>query len=170
MSGEKTGAGRPVLKLRNSAIDWVLEVLAAAALIYGIILLIPYGEIPDRIPRHFGASGEPDAWGGKSLLLWLTGLSALLYGGLTVLNRFPHVFNYPWNITEENALRQYALARSLMNAIKACVTAIFTYIVYGTLQTAYGNAQGLGVGFLPFILTATLAPIAVYFVYAYRSR
>jgi uncharacterized membrane protein len=170
MASDKIGSTRPVPQLRRSTFDWVMEALAAAALIYGVILLIPYGDIPDRIPRHFGASGEADAWGDKSLLLWLMALSAVLYAGLTVLNRFPHIFNYPWNITDENAARQYGLARSLMNAIKACVTWIFTYIVYGTLETAYGNAQGLGSGFLPIILTGTFVPIAAYLFLAYRSR
>ncbi len=40
----------------------------------------------------------------------------LLYAGLSVLSRFPHVFNCPRGITEANARRQYTLVRGLLPA------------------------------------------------------
>jgi hypothetical protein len=153
-----------------SAPDWLLELAAAAAIVTALVLLLPYGDIPDRIPRHFGASGDPDAWGDKSLLLWLTGLNVLLYAGMTVGSRFPHRFNYPWPITHQNASQQYRLARRLLMAVKGAVAWIFTYITYATVQTASGEAEGLGAGFLPFALGITFVPVAAYFVLAYRCR
>ena len=78
MSADKTTGGRPVLKLKRSTVDWMFEVLAAAAVIYGLVLLIPYADIPDRIPSHFNAAGEADGWGNKSLLLILIGTNVAL--------------------------------------------------------------------------------------------
>ena len=166
----KTGSARPVLEVRNSAFDWVVEALAAAAVVYGLVLLIPYSNIRDRIPSHFGTSGEADAWGSKSLLLLLGGINVLLYAGLTVASRFPHKYNYPWPITEENARRQYELARTLICVLKVATTSIFTYITYMALETAAGNAQGLGTAFLPIILGGTFIPIGIYFVIPFRAR
>ena len=170
MSANETPIVPPVLEIRRSTLEWVLEALAASAVIYGLVLLIPYADIPDKIPSHFGASGEADAWGSKSLLLLLTGINVALYVGLTVLSRFPHKFNYPWPITEENARRQYELARMLMCVLKVATAGIFTYISHMTLETAAGNAQGLGTGFLPAILFGTFVPIAVYLLFAHRAR
>lgn len=167
--GEARAEQRPILKLEKTALDWVLEIAGAAAIVVTVALLIPYGDLPDRIPRHFGASGQPDAWGGRSLLMWLAGISVLLYAGLTVLSRFPHRYNYPGPITAENAAQQYRLAGRLLLYIKATVAWVFAYIIHGTIQTARGHADGLGAGFLPVILGVTVVPIVVYLILARRS-
>jgi hypothetical protein len=47
-------------------------------------------------------------------LLTLPIVSICLAVLLTVLSRYPHIYNYPWSITAENAPRQYYLARLLL--------------------------------------------------------
>lgn len=51
-----------------------------------------------------------------------------MYLFLTILNRYPHKFNYPFNITEQNAVAQYRIARLMVQTLKLEVIWIFVYI------------------------------------------
>lgn len=160
---------RPIASdLKRSGLDVALELVAFVLLtsLWGTTIYY-YPQLPQSIPRHFDASGRPNAWGSKSTALILPILSLGLYAALTVLNRFPHRFNYPWPITESNARSQYALARQLLAAIKASVGCIFTYMNWATIETGLGNRRGLGAWFLPTAVFLTLAIVVAYF---YRAR
>jgi len=88
--------------------DVIIEALAAICLIYMVTqLIIVYPGIDHQVPTHFGSSGKPDAWGSKTSLLLIPVVSIVIYAGLTVLNKYPYIFNYPVPITEENASKQY---------------------------------------------------------------
>jgi hypothetical protein len=54
---------------------------------------------------------------------------------MTVLNRFPHIFNYTTTITEENALREYTRATRLVRYLKLTMVLILGIVVGVT--TAY---------------------------------
>lgn len=58
--------------------------------------------LPDRIPVHFDAAGNPNGWGSPSSLIFLPVLSLALFLFLTLIARLPSVFNYPVEVTEEN--------------------------------------------------------------------
>jgi len=120
---------RPVLDLPRSSFEIVGELLALVGVIVTVaILLYAWPDLPDRVPTHFGVTGEPDSWGRKATVLFPPLVMMVLYTGLTILNRFPHAFNYPRVITEENAPRQYGLARTLMTWLKAELTWLFAYL------------------------------------------
>ena len=81
--------------------------------------------LPPVVPTHFGITGMPDAWGSKWLELLPLALGTVLYGGLTIMGRYPHLFNYPWPITQENAPQHYQLARTLVTALKTEIMWLF---------------------------------------------
>src|SRR6266702_8603436 len=109
---------RPVLHLPRTPLQTLLEVLTALGLIALIAMTVwGYFALPAVIPTHYGFSGAPNAYGGKGSLLPLPIGSICLAVLLTVLSRYPHLYNYPWPITAENAPRQYSLARLLMRWI-----------------------------------------------------
>ena len=93
-----------------------------------------------------------------------------MYIGLTILNRYPHIFNYPVEITEQNAVRQYEIARSLLCALKAEIVWIFTYIEWRTIQVASDQAVGLSPLFLPILLVLIFGTIGLSLFRAYRAR
>ena len=160
-----------IFDLHRSRLDIGLELgaLALLALIWGVTIY-HYAELPDEVPRHFDASGEPDAWGGKSIVFRLPSISLLIYISMTVVSCFPHRFNYPWPVTQSNAESQYRLARTLLSAIKASCLSVFGYIVWARLETAMGARQGLGSWFLLVALSVPAAMLVVYFVRASRAR
>ena len=153
-----------------SLLQLVLEVAAAAAIILHVLLLSrAWLTLPDTIPVHFGISGQPDKWGQKAELLVLPVLGLLLYVGLTWISRYAHKFNYPWEVTQQNAERQYRLARLLLGAIKVHTVWLFTIITWKSVRVAMGHAEGFGAAFVPAVLAVPTLIIITYFVLASRS-
>lgn len=141
----------------------------------GIVLIIgmlnlAWSSLPALVPTHFGPSGHADAWGDKRSILILPAMSVILYLMLTVTSRYPHKFNYLWPITAQNAREQYRLARLLLAWLKAEMIILFTFLTWATIRVAWGQAEGLGVVFLPIVLVVMFGTIGIYFYYAYMKR
>lgn len=133
-------------------------------------IIVEYPGLEGKIATHFNASGQPDAWGSKTSMLILPIVTIVLYAGLTILNRFPHLFNYPFEITEHNAEKQYQLAKSLIIILKAGITGIFAYIQFQTINVSSGQAGGLGAMFLVLVMAITFIPIIIYFLLANKYK
>lgn len=155
---------RPKIKVILSTTDKIVEILG------WIILLVLWGwtfthysSLPDTIPTHFNAAGEADGFGTKVSIIALPVIASLLFIGITVLNRYPHSFNYPTAITQDNALRLYTLATRMLRFLKLVLVVVFGGIEFMTIQHATGKAAGLGVWFLPLTLVLVFLPL-IYFV------
>ncbi len=119
---------RPIIPIPRSRLSRVLNFITVVGLVV-ILAIAIHGwlVLPDRIPIHFNFAGEPNGWGGKSNL-WLVPAIAIFFSvGLTCLSRYPQIFNYPVEITPENAARQYQMACSLLNWLKVEMVWIFAY-------------------------------------------
>jgi len=162
---------RPVLRIPRSTLERFLEGLAAIGLAWLLVQVVSaWPRLPERIPHHFGLSGKPDAWGGKRVLVLLPAVGAGLYILLTVVSFFPHKFNYLFEITVENAERQYRIARLMITAIKAEVVWLFAYICALTIRVALGKAEGLSTAFAPVILTVVLGTVAAGLYASWKAR
>jgi hypothetical protein len=84
------------------------------------------------------------------------------------LNRFPHLFNYLQPITQENALRQYTIATRMIRVLKLVLAGVFFALLHRTVQTAQGEAQGLGTWFLPLVLALVYLPLGYYLYKSFR--
>lgn len=154
---------RPILKIPLSILEKVLEICSLAGMLAIFLnLFMVWGSVPNKIPTHFGPSGQADAWGGKGSLLFLPILVIAMYTLLTVIGRFPHIYNYLCEITENNARFQYQNARTMMVWLKTEIIFIFGYIEWKTVQVALGKTSGLGIGFLPVFLIVVFGTIGVY--------
>ena len=155
---------RPKITLVPSTADKLVELL-------GWIILLAlwgwtfshYSTLPGTIPTHFNAAGEADGFGSKASIIGLPVIATLLFIGLTVLNRYPHSFNYPTAITQDNALRLYTLATRMLRYLKLVLVLVFGGIEFMTIQNATGKAAGLGAWFLPLTLVLVFLPL-IYFV------
>ena len=95
---------RPRLDLQKEPVDKALEIAGIIGVMTMIALPVYYWpEMPQIVPTHFTATGRPDAYGSKWVTLVLPVIGTALFVLLIWLNRFPHKFNYPKEITEENA-------------------------------------------------------------------
>ncbi len=155
---------RPKIKLIPTNADMLVELLGWIVLltIWGWTFTY-YSSLPDTIPTHFNAAGEADGFGTKVSLIALPVIATLLFIGLTVLNRYPHSFNYPTAITQDNALQLYTLATRMLRFLKLVLVVVFGGIEFMTIQHATGKGAGLGVWFLPLTLVLIFLPL-IYFV------
>ena len=162
---------KPKINPPLRTVDIIIEALAAICLIYMIVqIIISYPSLAQSIPTHFGAGGNPDAWGDKSSLLIIPVVTIFLYVGLTVLNKYPHVFNYPVPITAQNATRQYQYAKSLLSTIKFTTSGLFLYIQLQTVYVAKQIQSGIGTYFLVIIVIGSFIPIIIYFIIAAKNK
>lgn len=162
---------RPKIELKLSQTDKVLEVFGWIS-VFGIwaLVLTNYLELPEIIPTHYNGTGEADGFGSKSNIFVLPIISTILFIGLTILSKNPQVFNYLSKITKENARQQYENATRMMRILKLVVVLIFALIVFKTIQNVNGNANGLGIWFLPLTQAMIFIPMVYFLINANRKK
>ena len=154
---------RPILNLKITLLELLLNVITLAAFVGMLVYLISsWTIIPSEIPAHYNAAGEVDRWGGKGEILILPIIGLLMWIGMTVLEKFPHVYNYI-HLTKENARAQYLNGRLLINVLKNEIVLLFSYITWKSVQVAVGEHDSLGVWFLPVFLLIIFGS-TVYFI------
>jgi uncharacterized membrane protein len=130
---------RPRIQLQLQPIDKIVEILCLIVIAaLWLLTSVAYNQLPDVIPVHFDATGQADGYGPKATLWMLPTIASALVLGLTILNKYPHIFNYPTTITPENALQQYTFATRMLRWIKLGAAIIFLVIMFFTL-----NAVGM---------------------------
>jgi uncharacterized membrane protein len=162
---------RPEVKIPFSTLQKSLIFLAIAGFLLSLALIAVYWQsLPAKVPRHFGVTGNADAWGTKGNLLILPIIALPILVLLVGLSFVPHTFNYTVRITAENASYQYSLARTMILALCAEIIWIELYITWGTIRVAMGQATGLGQLFVVIMLAATFATVGIFFCLARRYR
>ena len=162
---------RPKIHIELDEMDRILEVAGWLAL--AVLIALPiyyYGQLPEQIPTHFSVNGEPDDYNRKATIWMLPILGTAMYIGMFYLNKFPHIFNYTVEITEENAATQYRFATKMIRILNTIIAFIFAYIAYGSIQVAMGYQDGLGQYFLAFFLLATFGTIGYFLSKSYKKK
>ncbi len=162
---------RPKIDLVLSRTDKVMEktgqvmlVILWALTVYSLITL------PTIIPTHFDAAGKVNGHGHKAMLLFMPILGTLLYWGMTYVNKYPHIFNYPVKITPENALNQYTNGTKMGRYLIIALVTLFIVIVLVTYLTVKGVIDGLGYWFLPFIIFIIFIPMTYFIIQAFKMK
>ncbi|AGK95990.1 DUF1648 domain-containing protein [Clostridium pasteurianum] len=162
---------RPVLKLKYSISEKIIFALTVLILISDFILIAIYWRnMPSIIPTHFNFSGKPDGWGGRGSLLVVPITNLFIFILLAVLSKFPHIGNYPVNITEKNAKYQYSNARKLMIVMNLEIVCLFFYIFLSEIYSALDKSNGPGILFLPVFLLVIFGTTAYFAIKMYRNK
>lgn len=162
---------RPILKLDLSSGDRFIEAIGWAFLaILWVVTLSFYDKLPEIIPTHFDALGQPNQHGSKLSIMFLPVIGTLVFLGLTVLNMYPHIFNLPVKINESNAYRQYTNATRMLRIIKISITIVFSLVVYMIIVAAKEGAAKSNIWALPIILGIIIIPIIYFLIKAVKMR
>lgn len=162
---------QPKIRVELTEADQVLEAMAALGVALSVTALLTYWHrIPSRVPVQFNFYGKPTEWGPKNALLLLCGLVVLSYLLITILNRFPHAFNYLVPITEKNARRQYAIATRSIRWLKLELVWGYGYLLAACIRTSLNPSSHLSPWFMPVLLGAVFITLAVMIVGSYRAR
>lgn len=162
---------RPRIKVALSTADKIVELASGAVLLLmWIWILIHYAGLPDIIPIHYNGAGEADGFGLKGNILILPALATVLFAGFTLLNQFPHIFNYPVCITEENASGQYRNMTRMVRYLKLILVAILGFIEFKTIANVHNNTQELGTWFLPLVLAIVIIPLLYFMIKSWNTK
>lgn len=116
--------------------------------------------LPTQIPVHFDVAGRPDRWGTPQMLWMFPVMSALTYGLMTLVARYPSAFNFPMRIKPATRPRLEAIALNLMSWLKVEVVGLFFWIQFQAVQFARKGRGELSPAFLPMVLIAIFGTIA----------
>ncbi|WP_066714598.1 DUF1648 domain-containing protein [Clostridium sp. Marseille-P299] len=154
------------MKLKKNKYEILVEIICLILLIGVLIyLFLNWNSIPDKIPGHYNATGEIDRIGSKKELLVLPIVSWLMYLGMTVLEKFPQVWNTGVTVTEENKERVYRVLKNMLSTMKLIMVAVFVYLTINSSQ-----AKSLPVLFLPVFLTLMFGSIIFFIIKLVRIR
>lgn len=160
---------QPKIMVPDSGLEALLN--AVSVLIFFMMLsylFVQYGTLPERVPVHYSGSGEVDRWGGKSGLLLLPVIGAVMWIGMTLMERYPHTYNY-LNLTEANAEAQYKNGRLMINVLKNEIVVLFSFISIQTVRVASGVVEGLGIFFMPIFLVGILGTVILFMLRMLRN-
>ena len=162
---------RPRIKLQLNQTDKILEIVGWISVV-GIwaLPLINYSILPEIIPIHFNGAGKANGFGNKTHIFILPIISTLLFIGLTILNKHPHIFNYPSQITKENAVHQYTNATRMIRVLKLVIVVLFGLIVFRKIQIVNGHADGLGTWFLPLTMGMIFIPMLYFLIKSLKKK
>ena len=144
--------------------DQALEVVALLlfALLW-VFSFVAHAALPDIIPTHFNMEGMVDGYGSKLHILSMAGVGTFIYLLLTIVNRYPHKFNYIRDITPENAANQYRRMTKLMRGIKVLLLTIFFVIL--NMMTRSARHHHIQTNVLLFIAITAVVAVPVFIAF-----
>ncbi|OAT74841.1 hypothetical protein A7K69_03790 [Parageobacillus thermoglucosidasius] len=161
---------RPVLKIKKTPLETALNIATLLLFIGSILyLLMEWSSLPNRVPMHYNFFGEIDKWGSKGIIVLHPIIGAVLWISLTVLEKFPHVYNYI-NLTEKNIEQQYKNVRIMINVIKNEILIYISYSIWKDIKAAYGHDITFGTWDLPLFLIVLFSSISFFIVRSIRLR
>lgn len=132
-----------------------------------------YGRLPQKIPTHFDAAGNPDGWGAKGILILLlvveVGLlylpSTMFAYALSAVGDFRPMINLPgkrqWTPDQAEAVRVWVLR--LMFVTKTLAIGLLTFILYNAIKVAQGKPGSLF--WVVWVLVAVLVVSTLFIVW-----
>lgn len=148
------------MKIAKNKYDIFTTLLSLLCLIgAAVYLIISWDKIPAEIPGHYNAAGEVDKISNKNSLIINLALGWILFIGISVIEKFPQVWNTGIQITEQNKEKVYSILKNMIGTMKLLVALVFSYL---TVQTTTGG--NLPLLFLPVFLILMFGTIA-FFIY-----
>jgi len=125
-------------------------------------------KLPDRIPTHFDAAGNPNGWGTPGMLLLLPVVAVMLYLVLTVASRFPAAFNFPVRVRATVRLQAERITLDMMAWIKAELVLLLALLQSAMIRAAQGGDPRLNPLMVPIAIVLIFMTIGWHMVAVVR--
>ncbi len=144
--------------------------IAALAVLWGMTwsAFAGPGQLPARIPTHFNAAGQPNAWGPPGALWLLPVVASGLYLLISLVALFPSAFNFPVRATPVNRPLLEAITLRMIACLKAELACLFLYIQGAILASVRNGHAALSPLVLPLFLVAIFANIGWHLAAVFR--
>ncbi len=162
---------RPIVNIELSPLEKLLSAICWAGSFLSLFWMIRfYSSWPEIVPIHFNASGKADGYGPKATLFILPVVMIGLTTLLQWLSRKPYLYNYPIEITPENAIREYSLASKMIRILNAIIITCLTTVIVTTHGSEGVDPHGPGLWFLPVLLVGVFGTIIGYLIVRSRKQ
>lgn len=151
----------------------ILEIFGILAL--GTLAWITYAalygpdHLPERVPTHFDAAGNANAWGSPAGILIMPVIAVVLYLLMSLVARFPGAFNYPVRVTQVNLPRLQAITLNMIAWIKVELVCLFAVLQWVFVRSARSGEGHLFPRVLPVFLVVIFGTVALHFVALFRA-
>ena len=162
---------RPKITIELTDTDKIIEMTSWLLLrAIWVFTIMKYTELPDIIPVHYDGTGHVNEFGDKATIIFLPAIGTIMAIGLTVLNKYPHVFNYLKKITPENALEQYTNATRMIRFLNLSTTLVIGIVVLMIVTDSSKETVEPGGGIMLVILISAIIflPLLYFTVKALR--
>lgn len=141
-------------------IDILSTIILAGTIVWVVVM---WKFLPGKIPRHYNAAGDADAWSGKGILIFDLAVEIGMYLLMIGTKKFPGIWNVPRKKTKEEQETVYAYSGKMLSVINVAIMVMFTY-----MTVCSGLGKPLGSGFLWISLAGTFIPMIYYTVKMYK--
>lgn len=153
------------MKTENTRLQKLLEIVGIILLVLFIgFIAISWGQLPDKIPGHYNAAGVVDRWGEKWEILILPIITTILYVGISLILRYPEIWNVPQTKKESNKYLVYSTLKTMLILMKIEVTVSFFFVSYFSVK-----GKNLPVIFLPIFLILMFGTVGYYILKSYKQ-
>jgi uncharacterized membrane protein len=125
--------------------------------------------LPDRVPTHFDAAGNANAWGSPAGMVVLPVIAGGLYLAMSIVARFPDAFHYPVRVTPQTIAGLQAVTLSMVAWIKVELACLFAVLQWAFIQAARSGQGSLFPKILPVFIVVIFGTIALHFVAIFRA-
>ena len=141
---------------------WIQTATWVFLILYWILVLYHYPNLPEQIPTHFNIMGEADALGSKSNIFLLPAIATAIVLGMGSAKR---------SKVDEGAGQQTAYTNAMRMAIILHCTLVFLFagISYQSIQIAFNKSSSLGMFFLPMSLAIIFIPMGYFMWKIFRG-
>jgi hypothetical protein len=134
---------------------WCAEAFSLAVLVgAAFFILRQWGEIPARVPAHFDLRGEPDRWSGRWILLFLMGVMAVMYVGMSAGGGTLGLIEG----RQEGPVRQAVV----LTWVKLNVMLTFGYTLWSMVRVARGEARRMNVRIIVALAVVMILPVYLF--------
>lgn len=148
------------MKNKRSKFNRFMDVFCLILLV-GVVLylIIAWNRIPDKIPGHYNMAGEIDRFGSKKELIVTPIIGWILFIGLSLVERFPQIWNTGVTVTEENKERVYQVILNMLSTLKLIIVVDFVFL---TINSSLLTPPP--VWFTPAFVILVFATLAIYII------
>ena len=154
------------MKIKDNKFDIFANTLSWLLLLgLSLYLIVSWDKIPQEIPRHYNGAGEADIISSKTSLVFTLAVAWILFIGITIIERYPQIWNTGVTVTENNRERVYRTLKGMINMIKLTLVVVFSY-------TIINSSLGLNLSpyFLPVFLILIFGTLIFYIVRLVKTK
>jgi hypothetical protein len=162
---------RPRIQIQQTSTDRWLDAISYLLLTFLIAYPVYlYSSLPEPNAVHTNISRQLFSYKSKEIILILPALGVFLFIMFTVLLRYPHIYNYPEKVTEQNAISVYTTGIRFMRIMRIWVLIIFILVTKGSMGIALNRQDDFLRWIIPLVFLLTAMLIIYVFIKLLRIR